>query len=212
MVELALTDVLPMKGTTAKIPRLGFGVGGSHGDTCTTSCLNAFKAGYRHIDTAQAYGNEAEVGQAVKLSGLPRDQIFVTTKILHPGETPRESYEKCLESIKKIDDREGGYVDLFLIHNSNIGATKRQEMWSVLERLHADGKAKAIGVSNYSPKHIEEMKQYAKVWPPMVNQIEVSCFPESLLCLMSGSLTLLHMLRPPTAAPMGPAEGSDGLL
>lgn len=208
MTKLTLTDVLPMRATTAKIPRLGFGVGGSHGDTCMTSCLKAFRAGYRHIDTAQAYGNEAEVGQAVKQCGLPRDQIFVTTKILHPGDTPEESYEKCSESIKKIDDRDGGYVDLFLIHNSNIGAAKRKEMWGVLERLHTEGKAKAIGVSNYSPKHIEEMKRYAQVWPPMVNQIEVCCFPPkvSSVLLVSCSLALLHVLRHPNSCIHGPSK------
>lgn len=173
MPKLALTDVLPMKGTNVKIPQLGFGVWASPRNVCVTSCVNALKAGYRHIDTAQVYGNEAEVGQAVKQSGLPREEIFITTKIARPGLDAEKSYEQCVESIKKLDDREAGYVDLFLIHNPNVGPAKRKELWQVLERLQSEGKVKTIGVSNYGPKHIEEMKSYAKVWPPMVNQIEV---------------------------------------
>ena len=81
-----------------------------------------------------------------------------------------------MESVEKIDPGEGGYVDLFLIHSASSGKEKRKEMWLALERLLEGGKTKSIGVSNYGVGHIEEMKEYAKIWPPMVNQIEV-CFP-----------------------------------
>lgn len=137
------------------------------------SCLTALEVGYRHIDTAQFYGNETQVGEAVKKSGLPRSEIFVTTKILSAGGSVEKSYQKCLDSVEKIGGS-GGYVDLFLIHSPNAGSKARKEMWLALEKLYEEGKAKSIGVSNFGVGHIAEMKGYAKVWPPHVNQIEVS--------------------------------------
>jgi hypothetical protein len=171
--RLALTDTLPLKHSGAKIPMLGFGVWASPTGKCTTSCLNALGAGYRHIDTAQVYGNETEVGQALSKCDLPRDQVFITTKIFRE-ESEEAVYQSALESIKKCDPRPDGYVDLFLIHQPKSGPSGRKMLWQVLERLVAEGKAKTIGVSNFSPSHIEEMKSYAKIWPPSVNQIEVS--------------------------------------
>jgi diketogulonate reductase-like aldo/keto reductase len=135
--------------------------------------LDAFNAGYRHIDTAQFYGNEKEVGEAVRQSGLPREEVFITTKIITPGGSPQATYQKILDSVEKIAGKDG-YVDLFLIHSSSSGPKGRKEMWQALEKLLEEGKTKSIGVSNYGVKHIEEMKAYAKVWPPHVDQIEVS--------------------------------------
>lgn len=172
-MKVAITDLLPLPNCSTKIPRLGFGVYQSSTSQCVQSCLNALKAGYRHIDTAQFYANEAEVGKAVRDSGIPRSDVFLTTKILSASGTIQKSYEKCLASVEKIDPGQNGYVDLFLIHSPNSGKEKRKEMWQALERLYDEGKAKSIGVSNYGVGHIEEMKSYAKVWPPQVNQIEV---------------------------------------
>ncbi|KAL9120343.1 MAG: hypothetical protein Q9187_003099 [Circinaria calcarea] len=173
VVKLALTDLLPLPNSTVKIPRLGFGVYKSPPATCVASCLHALRHGYRHIDTAQYYGNETEVGEAVRQSGLRREEVFLTTKILAAAGSVEKSYRKCVDSVEKIDPREGGYVDLFLIHSPNAGREKRKEMWGALERLLQEGKARSIGVSNYGVGHIEEMKGYASVWPPQVNQIEL---------------------------------------
>lgn len=85
-----------------------------------------------------------------------------------------KSYEKCLESIHKIDG-ENGYVDLFLIHSPHSGSKSRREMWQALERLLEEDKVKSIGVSNWGIGHIEELKSFAKVYPPHVNQIEACC-------------------------------------
>ncbi|CAH0020531.1 unnamed protein product [Clonostachys rhizophaga] len=156
-----------------KLPQLGFGVYLSPASICTQSCLTALENGYRHIDTAQYYENEAEVGLAVKQSGLRRQDVFLTTKILYPGGSEDLSYEKCVDSVRKLDP-EHGYVDLFLIHSPNCGGEQnRKEMWKALERLYEEGKAKSIGVSNFGIKHIEELRKFAKVWPPHVNQIEL---------------------------------------
>lgn len=195
--KLATTDLLPLPNCSAKIPRLGFGVYQSAPSQCMQSCLNALKAGYRHIDTAQFYANEAEVGKAVQQSGLKRSDVFLTTKVLSAAGSVEKSYGKCLASVEKLDPGENGYVDLFLIHSPNSGKEKRKEMWLALEKLFEEGKAKSIGVSNFGIGHIEELKSYAKVWPPHVNQIEV-CLSSirSSLSPSCGADTLLEQLHP----------------
>jgi diketogulonate reductase-like aldo/keto reductase len=135
--------------------------------------LEALKAGYRHIDTAQYYENEKEVGEAVRQSGLQRSDVFITTKIEFGKGSVEETYQCLLDSVKAIDG-EDGVVNLFLVHTADIGPAHRKEVWLALEKLLESGKANSIGVSNYGIGHIEEMKQYAKIWPPQVNQIEVS--------------------------------------
>ncbi|KIW38509.1 uncharacterized protein PV06_09465 [Exophiala oligosperma] len=172
MTSITIKDTLPLPNSSVRIPRLGFGVYQSSASVCVQSCLSAIEAGYRHIDTAQFYANEVQVGEAVRKCGLPRDDIFVTTKILSAGGTVEKSYQKCVDSVNKIDGSDG-HVDLFLIHSPNAGSKARKEMWQALEKLYEEGKAKSIGVSNFGVGHIEEMKSYAKVWPPHVNQIEL---------------------------------------
>ena len=172
--KLAITDLLPLPKSSVRIPRLGFGIYLSPSSTCVASCLHALKNGYRHIDSAQYYRNETEMGEAVRQSGLKRSEVFLTTKILAAAGSVEKSYQKCLNSVNQIDPGDQGYVDLFLIHSPSSGREKRKEMWAALERLLEEGRVKSIGVSNYGVGHIEEMKSYAKIWPPHVNQIEVS--------------------------------------
>ena len=173
--EPSLSSRLLFPNSLHTIPQLGFGIYQSPPDVCINSCKEALKAGYRHIDSAQFYQNEREMGIATRDSGIPRFDLFLTTKILSPGGSPEKTYEKCLESVKKIaGDAEDAYVDLFLIHTPSGGKAARKEMWNALERLLKEGKAKAIGVSNYGIGHIEEMNGYkTAVYPPHVNQIEI---------------------------------------
>lgn len=178
--------------TTVRIPQLGLGTYLSPPDRTLASCLSALRAGYRHIDTAQYYGNEEEVGRALAQSGVPRRDVFVTTKILKVAGSVDENYAACLESVDKISGGgegggEEGYVDLFLIHSPRGGTRKRRDMWLALERLYEEGKARAIGVSNFGIGHIEELKGVGKVWPPHVNQFEVS--PRSQTCQNYGPCT-----------------------
>ena len=170
--KLALTDLLPLPNSSVKIPRLGFGIYQSPPNVCVNSCSTALKSGYRHIDSAQFYRNESEMGEAVRQSGIPRNEVFLTTKILSAGGSPDKTYQKCLDSVHKVDGKEG-YVDLFLIHTPSGGSAAIKEMYEALERLESEGKAKSIGVSNFGVGHIEGMKSYARIWPPHVNQIEV---------------------------------------
>ena len=172
--KLSLNTSLPLPKISTRIPQLGFGVYQSPPSVCIASCLTALKAGYTHIDTAQYYENETEVGRAIKQSSVPRSSLFITTKILSPAGSVEASYKSCLASVEKIDPGKNGYVDLFLIHSPNSGSNARKEMWTALERLHLEGKAKAIGVSNFGIGHIEEMQSWApSVWPPHANQIEL---------------------------------------
>ncbi|RAO71726.1 uncharacterized protein BHQ10_007738 [Talaromyces amestolkiae] len=174
MPALKITDTLPLPQSTVHIPRLGFGVYRSHGDDCVQSTLTALKTGYRHIDSAQFYGNEKEVGEAFRQSGLRRDEVFITTKIMSPGGSPQATYEKIVESIDKISGGDkDGFVDLFLIHSAKSGSSGRKELWQALERVLEEGRTKSIGVSNYGVGHMEEMKSYAKIFPPHINQIEL---------------------------------------
>ncbi|KAK7921706.1 NADP-dependent oxidoreductase domain-containing protein [Apiospora marii] len=178
MTKRAITDTIRL-ASARPIPQLGFGVYKSPPELCIQSVLTALRYGYRHVDTAQYYANEAEVGQAIQMTELvDRADVFLTTKILTPAEegSVEANYRKCVESVRKLDasGEDGGYVDLFLIHSPNCGgAENRKMLWQALERLHREGKAKSIGVSNFGIQHIEELKAFAEVWPPHVNQIEL---------------------------------------
>lgn len=112
------------------------------------------------------------MGEAARKSGIPRNEVFLTTKIMSAGGNAEKTYKKCLDSVHNIDG-EKGYVDLFLIHTPSGGPAAIKEMYQALEKLESEGKAKSIGVSNFGIGHIEEMKNYARIWPPHVNQIEV---------------------------------------
>lgn len=207
MAPLAITDTLALKHTDRRIPQIGFGVWQSQRNQCVESCTNALKAGYRHIDTAQGYSNEAEVGEAVQKSGIPREDIFITTKYVARGKNADEAYESAVESVKKCDPRPDGYVDLFLIHMAAMGSERRKMLWQVLERLRDEGKAKTIGVSNWGPHHLDELKSYAKAWPPAVNQIEVCSSPPPTPQTKNRDDT-----DAPVAAPLDSAEGCSRLL
>ena len=174
--------------------------------------MDALKVGFRHIDTAQLYRNEAEVGQGIKQSdGAAVRTCSSRPRSQHPGETTEETYERCLESIKKLDDREGGYVDLFLIHNANIGPFQRKDVWGVLERLQAEGKIKAIGVSNYGPRASGGDEGVRK-------DLAADSQPdrgesESSLTERAAPRPILHVTDLlPQLHPWGPAEGGHRVL
>ena len=110
------------------------------------------------------------MGDGVRKSGVPREEIFVTTKIMSPAGSVEKSYAAIKHSIEKMGL---GYVDCFLIHTPGSGTSGRKELWAALERLQREGLSKTIGVSNYGVSHLKEMKEYAKAYPPCLNQIEV---------------------------------------
>jgi diketogulonate reductase-like aldo/keto reductase len=193
-IEVTLTSSIPLRDSDVRMPLIGFGVYQIDRPDCTQACLRAISAGYRHLDTAQLYQNEEEVGVALQQCGLPRKDIFVTTKIRYPRLGKGKTYLRALQSVQKIDPRENGYVDLFLIHNPHtLKPKERKELWLTLEKLREEGKTKAIGVSNYLPEHLEEMREYASIWPPAVNQILVSSISLRYFCrLISRAIQLKY--------------------
>ena len=155
----------------AKIPQVGLGVWQSpRGEQTREAVQTALRLGYGHIDTARIYGNERDVGDGVRESGVARSEVFVTTKLWNDD----QGYDAALRAFDSSLNRLGlEYVDLYLIHWPV--AEHRKESWRALEKLFAEKRARAIGVSNYLVSHLEEMLGYAKVLPA-VNQIEVHPF------------------------------------
>lgn len=171
----SLTDTYILSNGVS-IPCIGFGTWQApNGDIAVSSVLSAIEAGYRHIDTAQGYGNEKSVGIAVKRSGVERKKLFITSK-LDNGE---HGYERTLAAFEQSLQRmDMDYLDLFLIHWPNPAAFRSnwQEAnagsWKAFEELYLAGRIRAIGVSNFRPHHIEALMETAIV-APMVNQIRL---------------------------------------
>ncbi|KAF9110709.1 hypothetical protein BGX27_005994 [Mortierella sp. AM989] len=153
------------------IPLLGLGVYLIEpGKATEDAVLWALQAGYRHIDTASIYRNEVSVGNAIRKSGIPREQIFVTTKLFDRDHGFDSALAACERSLEKLGL---DYVDLYLIHSPNPGAERRHESWNALQKLVALGKVKSIGVSNYGVHHLKELLGSNPTIRPVVNQIEV---------------------------------------
>jgi len=156
-------------GNKLRIPVVGLGVYQSTpGDETEHAVLKALQIGYRHVDSAFIYGNEQSVGAAIKKSGIPREQIFVTTKLWNDHHGYESTLKACDDSLKRLGL---DYIDLYLIHWPV--PEKRLDTWRAFEKLQADGKVRSIGVSNYMVRHLEELFAHCKV-KPAVNQIEFS--------------------------------------
>lgn len=155
-----------------KIPEIGYGVYRIPENGKTKECvLKALKAGYRHIDTAQVYLNEKEVGEAIKESGIDRKEIFLTTKIWISNFGDNKTYDSFIKSLNKLGT---DYVDLLLLHQpfgDYYGA------WRDLERIYKEEKAKAIGVSNFWPNRLIDLCGHVEI-KPMINQIEINPFDQ----------------------------------
>ncbi|SFQ60611.1 Aldo/keto reductase [Amycolatopsis arida] len=151
------------------MPRLGFGVYKIPADETTTLVRTAIELGYRGIDTASLYGNERGVGQAVRDCGLPREELFVTTKLWNT----EHGYDAALRAFD-TSRRELGldYVDLYLVHWPQPRLDRYVETWRALEKILADGGARAIGVSNFQAPHLERLLAETDI-PPAVNQVEL---------------------------------------
>lgn len=162
------------------VPCIGFGTWQTpEGDVAVSSVEHAIKAGYRHIDTAQVYGNEEGVGKGIRIGiideGLTREDIFVTTKIWND----KHSYDLCKSSFDESLRKLGlDYVDMLLIHWPNPAAFRdhweeaNAETWRAMEELYESGKVRSIGISNFRQHHIEALLKTAKI-KPMVNQIRL---------------------------------------
>ena len=155
--------------TGARIPQLGLGVFQIPPEQTAEAVSTALAAGYRSIDTAAMYGNEAEVGEAIRASGIDRDEVFVTTKLgneNHGRDRALRGFEQSLERLG-LD-----FIDLYLIHWPLPMQDRYVETWKALEEVHADGRARAIGVSNFQIPHLYALLEQSET-VPAVNQIEL---------------------------------------
>lgn len=157
--------------TGARIPQVGLGVWQAHSGKVTRSAVaEALQVGYRHVDTARIYGNEADVGAAIRDSGVPRSEVFVTTKLWnadHGYDRARAAFDASLQRLG-LD-----YMDLYLLHWPVPG--QRLQSWRALEELFKEKRARAIGVSNFLVPHLLELTRASEV-VPAVNQIELTPF------------------------------------
>jgi diketogulonate reductase-like aldo/keto reductase len=191
-----------------EIPQFGLGVYLTKaGSECINAVNWALEAGYRLIDTARIYGNEKEVGEAVRNCGIKREEIFITTKLWnddHGYESTLKAFDKSLKTLS-VD-----YIDLYLIHWPVKG--KRKDTWKAFEKIYESGYCKAIGVSNYMIHHLEELFTYANVIPT-VNQVEFSpynyqkdllsfCTKNNIILEGYSPLTRMKRLKDPKVVPI----------
>ncbi|MFJ6015056.1 aldo/keto reductase [Streptomyces sp. NPDC092952] len=152
-----------------EIPQLGFGVFQVPDDETTTAVSAALEAGYRSIDTAAIYGNEAGVGRALAASGLPREDLFVTTKLWNADQGHDATLRAFDASLAKLGL---DHVDLYLIHWPTPARDLYADTWKALEKLAADGRIRAAGVSNFQPAHLQRLLDTSDL-VPAVNQVEL---------------------------------------
>lgn len=165
---------IPLSNGTS-IPCLGFGTWKTPAEEAARSVAEALRVGYRHIDTATAYGNEGGVGQAIAESGIPREEIFLTSKLWNP----HQGYQSTLDAFARtLEALRTDYLDLYLIHwphdpkYFDNWEEMNLETWRAFEELYESGSIKAIGVSNFRPRHLENIMKHAKIMP-MVDQVEI---------------------------------------
>jgi 2,5-diketo-D-gluconate reductase A len=152
-----------------EIPQLGFGVFQVPADETQTAVETALATGYRHIDTAAAYGNEAGVAAAVAAAGIPRDEVFITTKLWNTEQGYDSTIAACERSLRELDT---DHFDLYLIHWPVPAEGRFLDTWRAFERIKAEGKSRSIGVSNFRIEDLERLRGEAEE-QPTVNQVEL---------------------------------------
>lgn len=186
-----------------EIPQLGYGVFKVDPDIAADVTGQALRAGYRHVDTAKAYGNEEGVGRAIAESGLPREQIFVTTKLYNDD----HDHDRALAAFDASLERLGtGYIDLYLVHWAVPSQGKYVEAWRTLVELQQTGRVRSIGVSNHPRPQLEEIIEATGV-APAIHQIELHPY------FQQHDLRALHAEHGIVTEAWGPlGQGKQGLL
>ena len=160
------TDAFKSLNNGMKLPAVGFGTWQMEGDVVYEAVVAALAAGYRHIDTAQSYQNEKEVGRALKDSKIPRSEIFLATKLSEEVDFGKgKTRQRALQQMKDLGV---SYLDLYMIHGPTEDDQKNKDTWQDLEQLVNEKKVRAIGVSNYEVKDLEKLLSYAKIRPVTV--------------------------------------------
>ncbi|MDG9701411.1 aldo/keto reductase [Streptomyces sp. DH37] len=183
-----------------RMPQLGFGVWQVPDEEATAAVGHALASGYRSIDTAAVYENEKGTGKAIAESGVPREELFVTTKVWNN----QQGRDAALRAFDASLERLGlDYVDLYLIHWPAPKQDRYVDTWKALEEIHADGRAKAIGVSNFKPTHLRRLMEETEI-VPAVNQIELHPnFPQA----ESRAFHAEHGIATEAWSPLGQGKG-----
>ena len=188
--------------TGASIPQLGFGVFQVPPEDTADTVKLALDAGYRSIDTAAAYGNEEGVGQAVADSDLDRDELFITTKLWNSDQGRQSALNAFDASLERLGL---DYVDLYLIHWPAPAQNLYVETWQAFEKIHSEGRARAVGVSNFEPAHLQRLLDETEV-VPAVNQIELHpSLPQTELRAFHSE----HGILTEAWSPLAQGEGLD---
>jgi 2,5-diketo-D-gluconate reductase A len=166
-MEASVPDVRLSNGV--KIPQLGYGVFRIPNDATVQAVRTAIECGYRSIDTASLYGNEVGVGEALATCGVPRENLFVTTKLWNDDQGYESTFRAFEASLRRL---RLDYVDLYLIHWPKPAEDRYVETWRAFGKLHADGRVRAIGVSNFQVAHLQRLLDETDV-VPAVNQVEL---------------------------------------
>ncbi|MCX4680197.1 aldo/keto reductase [Streptomyces sp. NBC_01433] len=183
-----------------EMPQLGFGVWQVPDDEAAKAVATAIESGYRSIDTAAIYENEVGTGKAIAASGVARDELFVTTKLWNS----EQGYDSTLRAFDASLDKLGlDYVDLYLIHWPLPATDRYVDTYKALETIHADGRAKAIGVSNFLPEHLDRLLGETSV-VPVINQIELH---PQLQQAESRALHAEHGIATEAWSPLGQGKG-----
>jgi 2,5-diketo-D-gluconate reductase A len=191
--------------TGATIPQVGLGTWPLDDAQAADAVAAGIEVGYRHIDTATKYGNEAGVGEGIRRSGIARDELFVTTKL--DGQFQGE--DRAIGGLRAALDRLGtSYVDLLLIHWPLPARDEFVSTWRTFEKLHADGLARAIGVSNFKPAHLDRLLAETSV-VPAVNQIQIS---PAITRLEQRAYDAAHGIVTQSWSPLGGGSGVQSLL
>ncbi|KAI6660249.1 Prostaglandin F synthase-like [Oopsacas minuta] len=188
---------------SVEIPCIGFGTYLNTGDKALHTVTWAIQAGYRLIDTAALYKNEAEIGRAIKKFGIPRDQLFIITKLWDSDHGRKAATQAFMNSLHKLDL---GYIDMYLIHSPNCG--KIVDTWRALIELKAKGLVRSIGVSNFGVHHLKALQSSFPNDLPSVNQLEITpyltrsdlvsyCRHQGIGIMAYSPLTQGHMLKDP---------------
>jgi 2,5-diketo-D-gluconate reductase A len=201
----AIPDITLNNGQ--RIPQLGFGVFLVEPRDTVAAVSTALQVGYRHIDTAEGYGNEKEVGEAIRRSGLDRSEVYVTSKLSNDAHQPDDARRAFDESLKALGF---DYLDLFLIHwpLPTLYGGDYVSTWKTLEEFYRDGRARSIGVSNFQPNHLRRLRGESEIIPA-VDQIEVNpyltqdevrgfCFEHQIAVEAWSPLARGHVLGDPT--------------
>ncbi|MFH5882215.1 aldo/keto reductase [Liberiplasma polymorphum] len=168
-----------------EMPIIGLGTFRSKDEDAYKATLHALKNGYRHIDTAQAYGNEEEIGRAIKDSGIKREELFITTKLWNVNQGYLNTKRALMKSLERLGL---DYVDLYLIHWPQ-SYEKTRDSYQALEELYYDGYTRAIGVSNFNFHHLEHLMETAEIMP-QINQVECHVYLQNVklqeFCMKNG--------------------------